>query len=375
MRNITFINSSKKNQINMAKKASPKSSPKGAVSSSPKKKSAKKEVESPLGDFPEIGSKAADEIAWFLKICTLMRVDQIADEFAKAEIATEEFKNVQAHNGMPPLPKNANAWETLSDFKDARSKSKSGMGKMFNFNSPPVLLFIEGFINVYANEVYQIRQIESTKEMDDALDALPHQPSLVKTICHMDVNVEGIEDDGSTTKKIDEMFETYIGNDKVRLHAVEKFITFIKYFGIQMANGMVVNKSSINFKKMQEYLNICLYPAQINHVVSRAIMEMADTRIAEKKAAAAKKTKGGKGGKGSAGKKLSEKNKLKGSPKKKSPAKKTTTKKSKKSDDDDDDDDDDNEDDQEESNNEEESDNEESGSGSGDDEEENDDDE
>jgi len=307
-----------------------------------------------LGNFPKesplCDDRVTDEVSLMIQACTLESTDQQIEHMRKTVL--KDFDHVEheklgTYVGYPPLGKNQKAYKTLANFTDLRSQNSTGLANLITIN-PSVRLWIESFMRVVTNEIYMIKE-ETPKNAIEALDKIKKiQPSLAATIFSIHTDEEHINNDYSNLDKLDEMLQEHIENDKLRLYSIKKLSIFFKLLSEQIRRSMLSNKSSLNFRKMMEIMDLTLGPFNydMRPETRASMMEYSDGQLVS---AAEDREKNKKAkGKTPAGKKMTEKDRIASritkvvAPKKgkKAPAKSTKAAKSKKEESENDDEDD-----------------------------------
>lgn len=271
-----------------------------------------------LGNFPKdsplCDDRVTDEVSLMIQACTLESTDQQIESMRKTVL--KDFDHVEheklgTYIGYPPLGKNQKAYKTLANFTDLRSQNSTGMANLITINQS-VRLWIESFVRVFTNEVYMIKD-EVPKNAVDELDKIKKiRPSLAATIFSIHTNEDHINNDYSNLDKLDEMLQEHIENDKLRLYSIKKLSIFFKLMAEQIRRSMLTNKSSLNFKKMMEIMDLTLGPFNydMRPETRSAMMEYSDQQLinAAEDREKSKKTKG----KTPAGKKMTEKDRIAG---------------------------------------------------------------
>jgi hypothetical protein len=329
-----------KNTKTPAKKAAPK----GA-----KAKMVETEKESTyikyLGNFPKesplCDDRITDEVSLMIQACTLESTDQQIESMRKnvlSDFDHVEYEKLGTYIGYPALGKNQKSFKTLANFTDLRSQNSTGLANLININ-PSVRLWIESFMRVFTHELYLVKD-ETPKSVVESLDKIKKiQPSLTATVFTIHTDETHIANDYSNLEKLDEMLQEHIENDKLRLFAVKKLSVFFKLLAEQIRRSMLSNKTSLNFKKMMEIMDLTLGPFNydMRSETRAAMMEYSEEQLAS---AAEEREKSKKSkSKTPAGKKMTEKDRIASritkvvAPKK--GGKKTAAKKTKKEDDED----------------------------------------
>lgn len=260
-----------------------------------------------LGDFPHVRDDAPSEIAYCIHVFMLHHTDDRLDIIQKAKVETQVFEHTKSYVGSPPLPKNADRYQTLTDFVKPRTKPTTSVAKYMNPDTQQFHLFFAAFFSAYVNEIYLYRSAKNVKDLVKKLNSNKKiRPSLAVTI--LELPTIAPDNDYQGTEQLDAIMSNYIKEGPVRNETVKAFINFLKYIGLQLSVSMLHNKKPMNFRTISEIVALSLSP--FGYQMPPAILHDIHA-YADKQLRAIKKNKGTlSGGKGSAknitGRKLKE---------------------------------------------------------------------